>query len=905
MVATVAAGTSAQYYLSQTEYYLAGREPPGKWLTAGPGLGITAGGPVETHDFERLHAARDKRGVLLLTNTGGKLHVGGYDITFSAPKSVSVLWGLSDADLRQAISRAQEGAVAAAISMLDRDATFCRRGKGGRTREAVRLTVALFQHGEARPAEHEDGLIFADVALHHHACVLSLAQRADGTYGAIDGKALFAWKMAAGAVYHCELARSLQQLGFSIEVTGANGLFEISGVDQDLCRYFSARRAEIEERLSELGIERTGDAPALAAIKARVTRRAKTKADGASEDRHRHWRERAGARGFAPERLAESALAAAEGVVLTPEAADALIRARVKAVPGILTETQSLFEHRHLVAAVAAALVGTGAGAERARAEVERLVSEGEVVALGCDARWPHPIYSTREMIAIERQLRDFARDLASHQVADIPDRARVAQLIREMGLNGEQAEAAYQATTALAIGVTEGAPGVGKTTLLTPVTKAWTEAGWRVIGTATAWKVANALRDGLQIEARAVDSWLAGVEHGQPFLTDRTLLVVDEAGLLSSRQLHRVLTEIQRARASSLQVAVRLVGDRKQLQAIGGPGLRIVADVIGAQRVDTIVRQRAAWARKVVSLFGSGQAEAALGSLEARGAVQQCATSQATARAIITAWREARAVRADAPSPLLIAKSNAQVLKLNALVREALRAEGLLAREDGAIIPAVTASGREHRLSLAVGDRLRFLMRADAIGVINGTEATLTGIGMTTDGTGSGVRLTARIGKREVSFEAKDIADQRGRLRLGHAYATTIYGAQGQTTETALVWVDTAMNRHDAFVAASRARGRTRLFVDRQSVDARVRSDRALNDRARPIDQEERRVALARALSRSGEKASTLDISDESPILDAPRGRQSAKKMSVAGAESNLTRIRVRKRRRQSELER
>ena len=536
--------------------------------------------------------------------------------------------------------------------------------------------------------------------------------RTDGTFGAIDGRALFAWKMAAGAIYHCELARRLQQLGFSIEVTGPNGLFEIVGVDRDLCQYFSARRDAIEDELAVLGIERTGDAPALAAAKARATRRAKI---DEYEDRHQHWRQVAQSRGFEARRVIESALGhgiAAQRAAVSAEVVEALIRQRMAALPRTLTETQSLFEHRHLIAAIASALVGTGAGAERARTELKQLVAEGEVVALGRDRRWPHPIYSTREMIVIERELQDLARNLATRQVGSFPDAERVDHLIREAGLNVEQAAAARQATTECAMGITEGAPGVGKTTLLTPVTRAWTEAGWRVIGAAAAWKVAHALRDDLEIDARAVDSWLASAEHGHPFLVDKTLLVVDEAGLFGSRQLHRILAEVDRAHASGARVALRLVGDRTQLQAIGGPGLRIVADAVGVQRVDAIVRQRAAWAREMVTQFGSGRAKEALELSEAHGCLRYCINRRATARAMVEAWRKARDLQPNGAAPLLIAKSNAQVLALNAGVREALRLEGRLAPEDGVVIPAVTASGREHQ-SLLGGRRQTAFPRA------------------------------------------------------------------------------------------------------------------------------------------------------------------------------------------------
>lgn len=178
MVASVAAGTAAQYYLRQSEYYLGGREPTGRWMAAGAGIAVAVDALVERGDFECLHAGMDTSGHSLITNDGGRLtHVGGYDVTFSAPKSLSVLWGLADDDLRQQLEAIQDAAVKAATDLLDREAAFCRRGHNGVDIEKVKLTAAAFQHGEARPAVHEDGTTFADPALHTHVVILNLAQR--------------------------------------------------------------------------------------------------------------------------------------------------------------------------------------------------------------------------------------------------------------------------------------------------------------------------------------------------------------------------------------------------------------------------------------------------------------------------------------------------------------------------------------------------------------------------------------------------------------------------------------------------------------------------------------------------------------------------------------------------------
>ena len=272
MVATISAGTTASYYLSLTDYYVGGYEPKGRWTCLGFEAGLEIDATVDGRDFERLHAGLGLDGRLLAAQTGGKPEkVGGYDVTFSMPKSISVLHFLVDDDLKAKIEAVQQHAVNQALAMLDSHAAFCRSGKEGQRRERVSLTVATFQHGEARPGQHVDGRLFADPQLHHHAVIMNLGLKSSGKFGALDGKALFRWKMAAGAHYHLELSKGLIDLGFSISEIGKNGTFEVSGIDQKLREYFSARRHEIEDELEATGLT-SAQAPALAAQITRTTR---------------------------------------------------------------------------------------------------------------------------------------------------------------------------------------------------------------------------------------------------------------------------------------------------------------------------------------------------------------------------------------------------------------------------------------------------------------------------------------------------------------------------------------------------------------------------------------------------------------------------------------------------------
>ncbi|WP_420967123.1 MobF family relaxase [Bradyrhizobium sp. B120] len=861
MVATIAAGTQATYYSRQSEYYLGGGEPAGRWISATGNFGAVHGALVDNVLFERLHAGLDVDGKPLLSNSGDRTdHVGGIDLTLSAPKAVSVVFALADPTTRRAIEQAQHDACEATIGFLDRNAAFCRRGKNGLRLERASLTVCSFRHGEARPVTHKNGRIFSDPNLHSHEVILNCSVRDDGSVGALDARHLFAYKMAAGAVYHLALSSNLKKIGFEIGEIGKNGIFEIvvppsygdASLGQKfgaLQRHFSGRRKEVEQAIAAEGLS-TAEAPALAAAIALGTRLSKT--EELTTDRFALWAEEA-APFLDVDQLIENLRT---DWTWNHTEQEKLIAERVAAVPAQLTEHESLFEKRHLYAAVATSLVGTGADAIRVEQEVDRLIEAGRIVELGRDAL-QQPVFSTPEQIAIERELVTFAEHLAQeHRAA--PDPEHVLQLCRERGLSAEQTHAAQMATTSAAIAVIQGAAGSGKSTTLAAIVAAYSDpvasAGMqatnrRIIGTSQSWKVAKELQK-LGIEAMATDAWLACTK--EPFLDANTVLVVDEAGLLSSAQMLAITK-----RAAEAHAKIVAVGDSEQLQAIGaGPGLSILASVAGTTRVDTIVRQRQAWMRAAVTDFAKGRAAQGLAAFEERGLLTLAAGENATVMQVVDAWERARC-GSPAPSVLLIAQTNAQVRALNDEVRVRLKRDVRIVGED-IEVAAVTPSGHGQTLSFATGDQIRFLVRHDRLAVINGTTATITRV----DGRDTpDPTLHVEIAGRNARFRVSELADEHGRARLGHAYSTTTYGSQGLTTDQAFVWAGPSMTRHDAYVAFSRARDHLEIFADLREIDAQVRLDLPLSERRQATIAPERRLNwLAGRLSRLQIKTRTLD---------------------------------------------
>ncbi|MGY3355084.1 conjugative relaxase-like TrwC/TraI family protein [Bradyrhizobium sp. GM0.4] len=870
MVASIGKGTVAQYYLRRTEYYLTGKEPAGVWLSNSAALGIKVGQIVEADLFEKLHAGVGPGGRLLITNDGGKERMPGFDLTLSAPKSVSIAFALADDDMRVAIERVQMEACKAVIAMLNREAAFTRRGRNGVIIEKTSLVVAAFQHGEARPAPHIDGRVTADMDLHTHLCLANLGEKSarEGErgpiFGALDARPLFNAKMLSGSVYHLALSSGLQKLGFQVEVTGKNGIFELvtrSGplISDDTKRYFSARRSKLEERLAEYDLV-TGEAQQLASAVAKATRLSKSSDD---RDRFEIWREQAQEQGIHVEHFIARARTSQ---AISDHDRENLIAQRLADIPSMLTDQESVFERRHLMAAVASGLVGTGAGAERVDVEVERLVNSGRIVELARDLHG-HGLYSTPEMIAIEKNLLKTARTLAQRSWTQL-DQEQINDECRRRGLSDEQRQAALAATDQRALAIVEGAAGSGKTTTLKVVVDGYVAAGKTVRGGAIAHRTSAMLRAELGIDATAIDRLLAQIKSGQHILDRNTVLLIDECGQVGSKTMNEMVTAVARAGAKLV-----LVGDNEQLQPISaGPALKILSAVVQPTRVDKIVRQRETWAQDAARAFAKGNAAAGLQAYATRGLLQGCASAQATIRSAVHRYMDAQA-RLPGQKHLLIAKSNKTVRALNTEIRARLRQGDVLTGPDHVIVVG-DASGCSYRLHLAVGDKIRFGIRQDKIGtgVINGTVGRIEKI---EELDGQHLFVQATVEGRTVEFSTEALKDGSGRVRLSHDLAVTAYSSQGLTAETATVVLGSEYDRHQSYVAVSRARGETQIFYDKALLSAQAKGEQELRTQQDQLDDPAEMTYLAARLSRANLKTSTLALTADAEIFREQRRRE------------------------------
>jgi conjugative relaxase-like TrwC/TraI family protein len=300
MVASISARGGVQaalgYYahLGQDDYYLRDGEPPGGWAGEGAAR-LWLSGPVTKSEFEAALKGIDPKTGERLAALGGRVqdHAAGWDMTFSAPKSVSVLWALSDARDRPPIESAHRTAVATATRFLEHQAAWARRGKGGVTREPTAgLLMATFEHHTSREL---------DPQLHSHVFIFNLAPRRDGTWGAIVSRELYKAQKRAGAVYRSAMAVELERAGYAVERSGDN--FRVAAIPRPIERAFSKRRQAIEAAASEHGY-RSPRGMELAALR---TRRAKRHVERPAL--FEIWRTEARALGFELGRDAAKALA--------------------------------------------------------------------------------------------------------------------------------------------------------------------------------------------------------------------------------------------------------------------------------------------------------------------------------------------------------------------------------------------------------------------------------------------------------------------------------------------------------------------------------------------------------------------------------------------------------------------
>jgi len=622
------------------EYYLGSGEARGEWLGVdAQELGLA--GPVEAEELRRLLAGLDPRDGSALRSSRAK--VAGFDLTFSAPKSVSVVFGIADPEVRGAVRAAHDRAVVEAVRYLERSAAAVRRGHGGAVVEqASGLVAAAFRHRTSRAG---------DPQLHTHVLVANLARGVDGRWTALDARRLYAEARTASFVYQAvlrdELTRSL-----GVEWTPVRkGIAEIVGVPRAVLKAFSRRRADIEASLAERGTSgaRAAEAAALA------TRRAKDPR-GRAEDLVAEWRSRAAALGFGREELAR---VVGRGRSRRRQAAmwETVVRQLVG--PLGLTRPSSTFSRGGVIQALCEVLpAGGGLDAEALEAAADRFLGSLEVVPLmpAGEARddgrvlrrrdgrvMPLSVaelrYSTRELLALEARLVEAVADGRGSGAAVVAERNVERAIVGRPMLSGEQrALVESLCLDGDAVAAVVGKAGTGKTFALSAAREAWQASDYPVLGVSTARRAATELRDGAGIQSTSVAAIIGELRGGARMLPERCVLVVDEAGMVATRDMAAMLDYVQRAGGKLV-----LVGDHRQLPELQAGGvLRGFAQRGLAVELTENLRQRHHWDRHALDRLRDGRVDEALELYVAHDRVRIAPGEREARERLVADWHAA-----------------------------------------------------------------------------------------------------------------------------------------------------------------------------------------------------------------------------------------------------------------------
>jgi conjugative relaxase-like TrwC/TraI family protein len=748
--------SQGDYYLSLAavdDYYMDAAEPPGFWLGQGAAaLGLA--GEVRPDDFRMLLAGQTPDGRKVRNAVSAKRRAG-WDLTWSAPKSVSVAWSQATPEIREEIEAALKSAVTFGVAYLETVGVVSRVGENGVVRDPAKLVFAAFRHSTSRAQQPQ---------LHHHTILKNLAVRSDGKIGTIDPRELYRHQMAAGALFRVQLAHELERrLGLRVRREGR--CFEIIGVDRELIATFSQRRREIEAVLRATG--RSGaKAAEWAALATRSSKKPRPRAELFAE-----WQEVGRQHGWTMKEL--SLLLHAPW---SPRDRERDLQRVANDALAVLTSRESHFPKRRLTQHLAEEAQTRGLSGTDILAMRDGLLRCPELVPLN---PWQGEAqFTTREMLRLEGSLLNHARVLSEQAKAGFGLELDEA-LRRHPELSLEQQQAlSHLCGDGSSLRLVSGLAGTGKSRLLGVAHEVWGQQGCVVTGAALCGKAASGMQQEAGIPAQTVHRLLHALREERLVLNDRSVVVIDEAGMLGTRMLHAVLEACVAAKSTLV-----LCGDAAQLQPVeaGGPFAALI-NRFGAAELTDIRRQQDAWAREAVAQLARGEVRIALAAYDERGLVH---SNEQPETALVAAWRE--------QGGLILAGTNDEVARLN------LQAQESCYSSDPCV---VHSSGSFHR-----GDRVLFTRNDPTLGIFNGDLGTVVA------GEGSTVVVNLDHG-RSVTVDL----DRYPSLRLG--YAVTTHKAQGLTTDATLILTGTMQDRELTYVQASRARSKTEFFTPEEPIE-------------------------------------------------------------------------------------
>jgi conjugative relaxase-like TrwC/TraI family protein len=799
-------GAIADYFLEANadlgDYYLAGdgepdTAPPRALGTLAERLGLT-GEVTAEHLLRLLDGRHPITGRRLVAYR--KDRVAGVDQTASAPKSVSVAWAIGDAGERHAVEQAQDTAVSVMAEYMQRRCPLVRDHGEPQLATDV-LAVAVNHHTSRQTEEQAKRGTAPDPQLHTHVLWM-FAERQDGRLCAIYRDGIWKNRIEWEAAYHCALATELARAGFPIErMTGKGGrYFEIAGIPEKLRKRWSGRSVEVTEAMEKAAAwfrEKHGREASLIELRREVVKSRRRKLLAQKTDLRHYWRSVAAElHTFTPEAIA--LLRRSGGPPSEAEAREIVTRELLG--PDGLTKSDATFSGRDL--RVAALRHGAGlldvAGVEQLVLDLQR---SGELKLTGED-RW-----TTRRMWEMEQGVLLWHEERLNLEVTEEPDASLPTQeqllhtAVRSargdtVRLSVEQLEVLDEMLGNRTTSV-RGWAGSGKGVVACAAGAIWRSQQRRVTSLAVAGKTAAelAVQLGEGTEHMTIEQFLRRCQKGWLQVRASDVIVLDEASMVSTEQWHRL--------AKVIGTAGRLVmlGDEAQLGAIPAGGLWPLLSR-GAPELTEVYRTRLRWERDAWSSLRHGRSTEALAAYAGHGRLRLSPTRAESLEQAVRDWAR------DGRTGLLITDaSNAERDWLNRAAQEHRLLAGDLGPE------GVTVERPQGTVTFHRGDRVLFTAACrPGAGrrIENGTAATVQSVDPER---GTLTVETAEASRRQVELRAGDVP-------LELSYATHVYKAQGTTVDrTYVITGGWQTSKESLYVACSRSREGTRLYLDKESL--------------------------------------------------------------------------------------
>jgi conjugative relaxase-like TrwC/TraI family protein len=746
---------------------------------------------VSGKDFANIFSGKNLKGVALLTKANGP-HNPGRDLTWSPPKSVSVVYAVCSEALRERISWKNRQAVLGTLCFLEEKAAQTRCGKGGKVSvKTMGFVAAMFEHYTSRTN---------DMQLHIHLVVANLTFIEGQKWYAIDFAELFIWFKAAGEIYRSLLSKGLTELGFEVIKSEDGRYFEIKSVCLQICSKYSKRKNEITNSIEHSGIKNI-DAKTKSMFAIR-TREPKTVMDRLAL--LSRWQEELNELG-----MYESDIINIRNASLFK----ALNPIPVMSLLMTLTDYEAVLNVIDIYRAVAREAQFYNSSIACIHNTVEQILTHYWIVPLGKDAKG-RALYTTQMMIDIERSVVELATYLhldESYKMDDQVIEQAIATQENNQGFEmSEEQRASVQCVCQTGLDILQGRAGAGKSTSMQAVRIAYESQGIKVKGSTIAKKAAVQLENDTGIESKTLASTILEIEK-RPSRYSNSVIVVDEAGLIPTSDLLMLMRGAEKAKAK-----VILVGETAQLKSIKQSGcLAYLSKLLGHSELTSIYRQRQLWARTMVVDLRSGASMSAINTMRAKGLLNLLETKDKTLEALIDAWHAYTQANPN-KDWMIMAFSWKDVEPLNELVRKRLKEREVIGDENIEIDCVV--SEKVMSLKFSVNDRVRFTNNDYERGFTNGDLGTVTAI---SDFEDEYYFFISMDNGHRVRFGVSDYSDKKGNLHLVHAYASTIYSSQGSTVDgDTFVLYTTSMDRAASYVAGSRHKDNCHWFVDGKELD-------------------------------------------------------------------------------------